>query len=417
MTRIVGNVKDVGMNGVEGLLYAYSGFRPSGESVIAPRRSYWVITGGELPDDVNVYPGPAVLLIEAGMDARREFRVTIPDQDTVTLGELVVGGFDWDEEVISIVDSYLVEMRELADQVAADRDRSETARTGAETAQDRAETARDDAEVYRGQAGDSASAAADSEANAATSESNSKASEVAADADRVAAEQARDQAQGHASTAQGHSNDASSAATLARGYRDEAQTAAETTGEDRVHVDQVRTVLEALLADTEAWAQVQEALENARSQWLGDVQAALDDLKAGVDPALDTLQELAAALGNDPNFSATVINALGEKASKDELASARTALQDAIDAISWSTLPGKPSTFPAAPHEHEWDEIRNKPGTYPPGTHEHTISQVNGLETELQNKANAAQLGGKTIVVVSELPASPDPNTIYLVRE
>ncbi|KAB7698806.1 phage tail protein [Plesiomonas shigelloides] len=34
--------------------------------------------------------------------------------------------------------------------------------------------------------------------------------------------------------------------------------------------------------------------------------------------ALDTLQELAAALGNDPNFSATVMNLIGQKLSKDQ---------------------------------------------------------------------------------------------------
>lgn len=420
MTRIVGNVKDVGMNGVEGLLYAYSGFRPEGQGVIAPRRSYWVVSDGELPDDVNVYPGPAVLLIEAGMDARREFKVTIPDQDTVTLGELVVGGFDWDEEVVSIVDSYLVEMRELADQVKVDRDRSEAARVGAETAQDRAEAARDAAEGYRDQAGTSASAAADSETNAATSEANSKASEIAAGEGREEAESARDQAKGYATTAQGHANDASSSSASARGYRDDAESSATSAGKDRDHVDSVKTLLETLLEDTEAWSDVKSALENARSQWAADIKSALDDLRAGVNPALDTLQELATALGNDPNFSATVIAALGDKATKKELA----AVQGAVDAVSWDSLPGKPSSFPPATHGHEWDEIRSKPGSYPPSSHKHTVSQVDGLKQELEGKATPAQVNTKIaaaldakIQLVAEYPDNPVDGVLYLKAE
>ncbi|WP_240620752.1 phage tail protein [Pectobacterium versatile] len=48
------------------------------------------------------------------------------------------------------------------------------------------------------------------------------------------------------------------------------------------------------------------------------VKAAVAALVNGSPAALDTLQELATALGNDPNFSTTVLNALAGKLAKDQ---------------------------------------------------------------------------------------------------
>ncbi|MEO3960757.1 hypothetical protein [Chromobacterium piscinae] len=47
-----------------------------------------------------------------------------------------------------------------------------------------------------------------------------------------------------------------------------------------------------------------------------DLQKAVNDLVAGAPGALNTLQELAAALGNDQNFAATIAKQLGNKADK-----------------------------------------------------------------------------------------------------
>lgn len=48
------------------------------------------------------------------------------------------------------------------------------------------------------------------------------------------------------------------------------------------------------------------------------MKAAVAALVNGSPAALDTLQELAAALGNDPNFSTTILNALAGKLAKDQ---------------------------------------------------------------------------------------------------
>ncbi len=64
-------------------------------------------------------------------------------------------------------------------------------------------------------------------------------------------------------------------------------------------------------------------LENDKNyQTADDVKTAISNLVDGADDALDTLKELAEALGNDPNFATTITNKLTEL---------RTELQEEID--------------------------------------------------------------------------------------
>ncbi len=65
---------------------------------------------------------------------------------------------------------------------------------------------------------------------------------------------------------------------------------------------------------------------------LAQVQAAVDALVAAAPGTLDTLAELAAALGSDPNFATTVTNALAAKASSADLATTNAALAAKADA-------------------------------------------------------------------------------------
>lgn len=48
-------------------------------------------------------------------------------------------------------------------------------------------------------------------------------------------------------------------------------------------------------------------------------QAVKDDLTAGAGAALDTLNELAEALGNDPNFAQTIATGLGKRVRVDDV--------------------------------------------------------------------------------------------------
>lgn len=60
------------------------------------------------------------------------------------------------------------------------------------------------------------------------------------------------------------------------------------------------------------------------------VHGVVSNLVNGAPTALDTLQELASALGNDPNFSTTILNKIGEKESKTDAQIEHKKLQDAI---------------------------------------------------------------------------------------
>lgn len=75
----------------------------------------------------------------------------------------------------------------------------------------------------------------------------------------------------------------------------------------------------------------------------------------------------------------------------------------ATAAVTWATLPGKPSTFPPEAHTHTaaqitdlsippaatWGTLPGKPLTFPPSTHQHTLADVNGLQTALDAKQPA----------------------------
>ena len=60
------------------------------------------------------------------------------------------------------------------------------------------------------------------------------------------------------------------------------------------------------------------------------VHGVVSELVNGAPDALDTLQELATALGNDPNFSTTILNKIGEKESKTDAQIEYKKLQNAI---------------------------------------------------------------------------------------
>ena len=79
------------------------------------------------------------------------------------------------------------------------------------------------------------------------------------------------------------------------------------------------------------------------------IQAAIDALVGGAAETLDTLEEIAAALGNDPDFAATMTAALGEKLTKAQnLADVpdKTAARSNLGANSASNL--TTGTLPAA---------------------------------------------------------------------
>lgn len=109
------------------------------------------------------------------------------------------------------------------------------------------------------------------------------------------------------------------------------------------------------------------------------VDAAIADLKDGAGSALDTLNELADALGNDANFSATVTTQLGLKANTADLSVVATSgnYSDLLNKPvlfdgAYNSLTGKPTLFNG-----DYNNLSNKPtlfdGDYDSLTHKPTL--------------------------------------------
>ena len=123
----------------------------------------------------------------------------------------------------------------------------------------------------------------------------------------------------------------------------------------------------------------------------GDVDAKIASLVDSAPETLNTLNELAAALGDDPNFATTIAGQIGAKADKTELANYAT-----TSALT-SGLEGKAD----AVHTHTVSQITDlNLGNYATTTalteglagkanteHTHEIADVDGLQTALNGKA------------------------------
>jgi len=153
------------------------------------------------------------------------------------------------------------------------------------------------------------------------------------------------------------------------------------------------------------------------------VKAVVADLVAAAPGTMDTLNEIAAALGDDPNFATTMTNSLAGKASTASVANAGNwdtafgwgdhSVSGYLTTVSWAAVTGKPTTFTPSAHSHPISEISDWPvavtmteAGYLDGVtssiqtqlngkaasaHTHTTAQVTGLDTALAGKATTAQ--------------------------
>lgn len=100
--------------------------------------------------------------------------------------------------------------------------------------------------------------------------------------------------------------------------------------------------------------------------------------------ALDTLAELAAALGNDPNFATTVMNLIGQKAALTDprFTDARTPL-GTTQAV-WNAGTANSANFGLTPAELR-AAVVVAIGLTAPKAHTHNAEDINGLITEFSN--------------------------------
>lgn len=172
-----------------------------------------------------------------------------------------------------------------------------------------------------------------------------------------------------------------------------------------------------------------------------DVTAAVSSVIDAAPAALDTLNELAAALGDDANFASTVTTALSAKAplasptftgTVSGVTKAMVGLgnvdntSDANKPISTATqtaLDGKA----AASHSHAISDVtglqtaldgKQASGSYAASSHSHVIGDVTGLQTALDGKAasshthTAASITDFTTAVQAAAPATTDASLL-----
>jgi hypothetical protein len=61
---------------------------------------------------------------------------------------------------------------------------------------------------------------------------------------------------------------------------------------------------------------------------------------------------------------------------------------------AWTTITGKPTTFPPSTHGHTWTEVTSKPSVYPPADHGHPWGDITGEPSFAANPhGNAAHSG------------------------
>ncbi|WLR92952.1 hypothetical protein [Shinella zoogloeoides] len=126
------------------------------------------------------------------------------------------------------------------------------------------------------------------------------------------------------------------------------------------------------------------------------VAAAIADLVNSSPAALDTLQELAAALGNDPNFAATVSAALGNRLRVDA-AQALSGAQKNQAAANIGIAPGATANATDA-------DLRARASH----TGEQAMSTVTGLVAALASKATPADIAVAIAGLVDSAPGALD---------
>lgn len=338
MTKIVGSIVDVAEGGVDGTITIWSGYRPGQSHLIAPKRRTWNVRGGELPNNVEAVPGPATIEIDMGSDAFTQFSTVVPDQTAaILIRDLFEFQYEWEPFVIEDVARERVAAERAAESASEDAGRAKVARTGAEEARDDAQqartdtrAARDTAQAHRNVALEQANKATqEREAAAGHAQASSTASSVSQKARddakqaRVGAEEARDEAARQAAAA---GEDADRAQEYAEQFDlDVVEDAGDPEAPVEVEVVRDGPAYQVTLRNVKGRrGQRGEPGEVTEAQ----LEAAVSSLVGQAPETLDTLEEISQALGADPNFSTTVMEAVGLRLKRSEFEGHRHTIDD-----------------------------------------------------------------------------------------
>lgn len=179
--------------------------------------------------------------------------------------------------------------------------------------------------------------------------------------DRGLAKQYRDEAANFASQA---SSSNTSVTSLASQVSSQAAQVDEWTSDVLAARDVTLEARDDAVTAAQAAESFAESINPALFVGFGDLNNAIADIIGNAPTALDTLQELADALGNDPNFATTVTNQIAGKA-------------DSVHGHSIGDVAGLQTA------------LNGKANS----SHTHTISQVSGLQSTLDGKITVGEFG------------------------
>jgi hypothetical protein len=118
------------------------------------------------------------------------------------------------------------------------------------------------------------------------------------------------------------------------------------------------------------------------------VSTQINNLVSGAPGLLDTLDELAAALGDDPNFATTVSTALSNRLRIDIGTQGLTSTQQGFGRtnLGLGSLATLSSVGNANITDLAYSKLTSVPSTFAPSAHTHAISEIIGLQTALDGK-------------------------------
>lgn len=209
-------------------------------------------------------------------------------------------------------------------QLEATVEGNEEARETAENRRSAAEQSRQTAESERLEKENERNVSEELRVSAETQRGAAEEERRTAEGDRVAAEQIRDAAETERKVAEAGRVTAEQArATEYAGIKTESEdviaahrSAVASANQAAIYANREGDTAKekASLADAAA-----QAANTAATTIDDKMQTAINKLIAGAPDALDTLNELAAALGNDPNFATTIATELGKKLNKTDI--------------------------------------------------------------------------------------------------
>ena len=430
MVHVTGTVHDVADNPdrVERIVVRAVEPRMHGTTYITEESAQFLVANGVL--DFDVLPGPCVVAFLRNHGATTYEKLLVPDVEEATFRECLEAAALAEEGTKSALEKVVRQIQEELNKAAPLLDEVRTLRTEVNESKTLVDG-------YVKDAQNSASEAASSEANAKTSETNAANSAASAESQQKSA-------WSHFNNAVKEAEKAAGSAAAAKASETNAASSAAKSATHETNAGASATAAASSADDAKGYAERAEQATDLTGL-RNEVTQQISDLVDGSPADLDTLREIAEYAQANRGVTDQLNAAIGDKADKShthdigDVAGLGDALDGKADSVHTHTtsqvdglddaLIGKSDEG----HKHAisdvtglQDALDSKPthSTMNSGlngkadkSHTHTTSQVTGLDDALAATQQAIEERTPQVQVVDKLPANPDSNTLYVVRE